>query len=75
LRAFSHRAAEQIRITSNHYEVSSEICGEIKRCRLRLTEVPIRAIYTDYSLSKGQGFMVGLKTLFRLIFARILRHP
>jgi len=75
LRAFSRRAAEQIQITTNHYEVSTEICSEIKRCNLGLVEVPIRAIYTDYSLSKGQGFMVGLKTLLRLILARFSRIP
>lgn len=68
LRAFSRRAASLLRITANTYEVSSEICGEIGRHRLRLAEVPIRSIYTEYSLSKGQGFVTGLKTLFRLLF-------
>lgn len=67
LRAFSRFAAKQIRITSNNYEVSSEICGEIRRHRLRLAEVPIRPIYTDYSLSKGQGLLPGVKTFLRLL--------
>lgn len=71
LRAFSRSAAKQIRIRTNTYEVSSEICGEIGRHRLRFMEVPIQAIYTDYSLSKGQGFTVGLKTLFRLILTKL----
>ena len=74
LRAFSRLAAEQIRITANYYEVSTEICGEIERHHLRLTEVPIRSIYTEYSLSKGQGFGVGLKTLFRLLLFRNVRE-
>ncbi len=73
LRAFSRSAAEQIRITSNYYEVSTEICGEIERHHLRLTEVPVRSIYTEYSLSKGQGFGVGLKTLFRLLLFKYVR--
>lgn len=67
LRAFSRFAAERIRIASNNYEVSSEICGEIGRQHLRLTEVPIRPIYTDYSLSKGQGFLTGIRTLLRML--------
>lgn len=75
LRAFSYSAAKQIRIRTNTYEVNSEICGEIKRHRLRFIEVPVRAIYTDYSLSKGQGFMMGLKTLFRLILTKLGVHP
>lgn len=70
LRAFSRLAAEQIRIKANNYEVSSEICGEIGRHHLRLAEVPIRSIYTEYSLSKGQGVRVGLKTMLRLLLSR-----
>jgi len=52
-------------------EVSSELIAETKRNNLKLTEVPIKAIYTEYSLSKGQSFFVGIKTLFKLIFRRI----
>lgn len=75
LRAFSRLAAQQIRIRTNNYEVSSEICGEIGRHRLRFLEVPIQVIYTDYSLSKGQGFTVGLMTLFRLILTKLGIQP
>ncbi len=73
LKAFSHRAISAIRITTNRYEVCSEIIAEIRRRRLVMKEVPIRAIYTEYSLSKGQGFSVGLKTLARLVIDRVLR--
>lgn len=69
-RAFSREAAGRIRVRSNRYEVSSEICHEIKRHRLRLREVPVESIYTPYSLSKGQGFLTGLRTLARLVLSR-----
>jgi len=75
LRAFSREAAKRIRITAGRYEVSSQICGEVKRLQLRSIDVPIKTIYTDYSLSKGQGFSVGLKTLFRLILSKLVRQP
>jgi UDP-N-acetylglucosamine---dolichyl-phosphate N-acetylglucosaminyltransferase len=75
LRAFSRSAAEQIRIRGNTFEVSSEICSEIGRHRLKFIEVPIKTIYTDYSLSKGQGFTVGLKTLVRLILTKLGIQP
>ena len=52
-------------------EVSSEIVKEIKQNNLKFKEMPIKAIYTDYSLSKGQGFIVGLKTLWQLILQKI----
>lgn len=72
-RAFSRAAARMIEIRSNRMEVSSEIVGEIRRKGLRLAEVPIRAIYTNYSLAKGQSFWVGLKTVYKLLLRRMGR--
>ena len=73
LRAFSRQAAERVRLTTSGMEASSEIFAEIARNQLRLTEVPINAIYTAYSLSKGQSFKVGLRTLAKLILAKLRR--
>ncbi len=72
-RAFSREAAQAIEIKSNRMEVSSEIVAEIRRKELRFAEVPIRAIYTDYSLAKGQSFRVGLKTVYKLLLRRLGR--
>jgi glycosyltransferase involved in cell wall biosynthesis len=71
LRAFSRAAAERMDLRCQRMEVSSEIIKEIKRHGWRLAEVPIRAVYTDYSLSKGQGLVVGLKTAGRLLIRRL----
>ena len=70
-RAFTRAALEHIELKTNRMEVSSEIIAETKRHALKLVEVPIKAIYTDYSLSKGQSFFVGLKTLVKLVVRRI----
>jgi len=70
LRAFNKKAASSLRLVTNKMEVSSEIIKEIKRQNLRLKEIPIKAIYTDYSLSKGQNFFVGLKTAIKLLILR-----
>ncbi|MBU0732181.1 glycosyltransferase family 2 protein [Patescibacteria group bacterium] len=69
-RAFSYKACEQIKIRTNKMEVSSEIIKEIKRNRLRFEEVPIKAIYTQYSMSKGQNFFEGIKTVTKLVILR-----
>jgi hypothetical protein len=37
-----------------------------------MAEVPIKAIYTDYSMSKGQNFFVGVKVAIKLIFRRFI---
>jgi UDP-N-acetylglucosamine---dolichyl-phosphate N-acetylglucosaminyltransferase len=73
LRALSSRAAAQMQIVTTGMEVSSEIIAETVRNRLKWKEVPVKAIYTDYSLSKGQSVTVGLRTLMKLILARVQR--
>ncbi|MFZ0441816.1 MAG: glycosyltransferase family 2 protein [Methanobacterium sp.] len=67
LRAFNKKAAETIIINARDYGVSSEIIGEVKRHELKLKEVPIKTIYTDYSMTKGTNTSEGLKILARLI--------
>jgi len=67
LRAFNREAAETIIINARDYGVSSEIIGEVKRHDLRLKEVPIKTIYTDYSMTKGTNTSEGLKILVKLI--------
>lgn len=70
-RAFTRHAIGKIDIRTNRMEVSSELIAEAKRNDLTLVEVPIKAIYTDYSLSKGQSIAVGIKTLVKLLVRRI----
>ncbi len=70
-RALSRRALDAIHVQSDRMEVSSEIVAEARRHGLRLREIPIRAIYTEYSLSKGQGFFVGVKMLGRMVVRRL----
>jgi hypothetical protein len=70
LRVFSRHAAERLHLDCDGMEVSSEIAGEIARNGLRCAEVPITSIYTEYSLSKGQSFHVGLKTLGKLVLLK-----
>lgn len=69
-RAFNRRAIEKIQLRTDRMEVSNEFFSEIKRHKLRLAEVPIKVIYTDYSRSKGQknsnAVDVGVKLLLRL---------
>jgi len=70
-RAFSRYAAQRIEIRTNRMEVSSEILAEAVRHGLRVTEVPIRTIYTEYSLSKGQGVATGVRTAWSLLLRRL----
>jgi uncharacterized protein with GYD domain len=73
LRAFSRQAAARMQLLTSGMEVSSEIIAETVKNGLQWQEVPVKAIYTDYSLSKGQSFTVGIRTLMRLILAKVRR--
>jgi len=70
LRAFSKQALKKIEIRSNKMEVSSEFFNEIQRHNFLLVEVPIKSIYTQYSLSKGQKNSNAFRILAKLISQR-----
>ncbi|MBX4197074.1 glycosyltransferase family 2 protein [Candidatus Saccharibacteria bacterium] len=55
LRGFNRKALEKISFHSNNYTYNSELMWRIKQNRLRVKEIPIKAIYSEYSLSKGQS--------------------
>lgn len=55
LRIFSRRALEELRWKTNGYEFCSEMLWRAKQKNLVINEYPIEAIYTDYSMSKGQN--------------------
>ncbi len=72
LRGFSREALKKINLNSQKMEVSSEFFREAKKNNLKIKEIPIKPVYTEYSLSKGQGFTTGVKTLIRLILNKII---
>lgn len=67
LRGFTKEALSKIEIRTNRMEVSSEIIKEIAKNKLKVTEVPIKAIYTDYSKRKGQKNANALNILVKLL--------
>ena len=72
MRGLSHKAAHTIELRTNGMESLSEFLKEMKDKHWKMAEVPIKAIYTDYSMSKGQNFFVGVKVALKLIFRRFI---
>jgi glycosyltransferase involved in cell wall biosynthesis len=72
LRGLTRRAAQAVDLRTNGMEVSSEFIKETKEHRWRMAEIAIPAIYTEYSLSKGQSLFVGVKTAAKLIIRRFI---
>ncbi|MBI5023317.1 MAG: glycosyltransferase family 2 protein [Candidatus Magasanikbacteria bacterium] len=68
LRAFSRRAAENIKITQDRMAHNSEIVAQLKKSNLKFVEVPVTVKYHRY----GQGFFGGLKIIKDLILQKII---
>lgn len=66
LRAFSKKSLNLINLKGQRMEVSSEFFKEIKINNLNFKEVPIRTIYTNYSLSKGQQLSNSVNILTKI---------
>lgn len=71
LKGFSKKAIEKIDIRSNGFEFCSEIVWRAKQSNLKIIEVPIKAVYTDYSLAKGQSNINALRIIKNLIMQKI----
>jgi glycosyltransferase involved in cell wall biosynthesis len=71
MKAFSKEAIDKIRIDSISYEVCSEIIGEAHHHKLKIQEVPIKTIYTEYSRIKGQNSLNAINIFTRLISLKI----
>ncbi len=66
-RAFRVSKLCDFRLMTSRMEISSEIIAEAYRVGAKIKQIPISIKYTEYSMSKGQGFLEGLRTLWRLV--------
>lgn len=72
LRIFSKKALENLKWKTSGYEYCSEMLWRAKQQGLVIKEYPIRAIYTDYSLSKGQSNWNAFNILKSLLKRRVM---
>ncbi len=72
MRALNTKALHRLEYASNRYAFCSEMVWQAKRAGLKIGEAPIKAIYTDYSLNKGQRNIDAIPILRQLIKRRLL---
>lgn len=73
-RMFNRRAIEKLDLQIDGFGYCSEMIIQAERKSLRIGEVPISVSYTDYSMSKGQDFFMGVVTATNL-FWKLLFNP
>lgn len=71
LRIFSRKAIERIYWKTDGYEFCSEMIWRAKQAGLSIGEFPIKAIYSDYSRSKGQNNWNAINIVKSLIKQRV----
>lgn len=72
LRVYSRRAIEHLDWKNNGYEFCSEMIWRAKQSKMLVAEYPIKAIYTEYSKSKGQNNWNAINIIKRLFKQRLV---
>jgi glycosyltransferase involved in cell wall biosynthesis len=72
LRALNSKALQKIKITHRGMEHASDIINEITKNNLRYREVPVKIVYTNYSLAKGQATGNFIKMGLKIILHKLL---
>lgn len=71
LRGFDRKAIETLTYRENGYAFCSEMIWRARTLGLSMSEVPITAVYTDYSKQKGQNNWNAVDIIKQLIKHRV----
>lgn len=72
-KAFGPKAVKELSIRMSGFEFCTEIVRESVAHRWRIAEVPIKVMYSEYTLAKGQSFANGVKTALKILLRSFLR--
>ena len=72
-KAFGPKAVRDINLRMSGFEFCTEIVRESVQHKWRIAQVPVKVIYSEYTLAKGQSFANGLRTAFKILLRSFLR--
>lgn len=72
-KAFGSRAVEQLNLRMSGFEFCTEIVRESVHHKWRIAQVPVKVVYSEYTLAKGQSFANGVRTAFKILLRSFLR--
>ncbi|HVW66402.1 MAG TPA: glycosyltransferase family 2 protein [Candidatus Peribacteraceae bacterium] len=72
-KAFGSRALRDVNLRMSGFEFCTEIVREAAQHRWRISEIPTKVIYSEYTLAKGQSFANGVRTAFKILLRSFLR--
>ena len=71
MRVYSKECIKSLRWKSSGYEYCSEMLWRAKQMKMKVEEYPIKAIYTEYSMAKGQNNWNSVNIIKSLLQRRI----
>lgn len=73
-KGFSKNALNKLSFETPGYEFCSEIIINASQKSLKIVEIPIKVIYSDYSKKKGQSIFNGVNIIAKLIYNKLTKH-
>ena len=73
LRALNRKAASCLNISQSGMAHASEIISQLRKHDMAIREIPVRIVYTEYSMTKGQSSLNAINILFDLVIGRFLK--
>jgi glycosyltransferase involved in cell wall biosynthesis len=74
LKALNRKALTSVDFHSDDYAFCSEMIWKARQAHLRIEELPIEAIYTNYSVSRGQKNITGAIDITKQLIKRRFLH-
>jgi glycosyltransferase involved in cell wall biosynthesis len=72
-KAFGPKAIDDIDLRMSGFEFCTEIVRESVQHKWRIGQVPVKVVYSEYTLAKGQSFANGVRTAFKILLRSFLR--
>lgn len=72
-KAFGPKAVAELDLRMNGFEFCTEIVRECVQRKWTHAEVPVKVLYSQYTLAKGQSFANGVKTALKILLRSFLR--
>lgn len=72
-KAFGPKAVQELNLRMSGFEFCTEIVRETVQRKWKYAQVPVKVIYSEYTLAKGQSFANGVKTALKILLRSFLR--
>ncbi len=72
-KAFGPKAVRDLDLRMSGFEFCTEIVRESVHHKWRTAQVPVKVLYSEYTLAKGQSFANGVRTAFKILLRSFLR--